>query len=243
MNAHPVWWDAIWNLTHVVQRGQPFLPPPHTSAYDVLRQDPDAQNLFDLFMSRRSAPVAYALGEWAATAAVPDGATFVDVGGGRGTLLAALLTALPTCRGVLLDRPVVIAQARTYLADHNVADRCEMSGGDFFAAIPQGGHTYVLGSVLHNLGDAAALHLLQLIRAAMTDGSAQLLCVDVLLPDGPQPHVGLGLLLRMMSLFPGGHERTITEYVALLHKAGFAVAATSSLPHGLSLVVARPTLS
>ncbi|GAA3021765.1 methyltransferase [Streptosporangium longisporum] len=247
MGGDPVWWEAMWNLSAAVRTGRPSLPPPYRSGYDYLADDPGAQHLFDRFMTHRSAPIAERLGAWATPENVPDGSVVVDVGGGRGTLLAAVLTRRATCRGVLLERDVVVPQARAYLAGHGVADRCELIAGDFFTDLPAGHEVYLLGSVLHNWGDADALRLLRGVRAAMSDagGRARLVCVDALPPDPPwAAATGNALLhgfnLRMMSLFPRGHERTATEYAVLLREAGFAVSSTAALPHGLTLVTAVP---
>ncbi|WP_329431272.1 methyltransferase (plasmid) [Streptosporangium sp. NBC_01495] len=247
MCADPVWWEAMWHLVTVVRTGKPCLPYPYQSGYAYLAADPDAQNLFDRFMVHRSAPVADQLGAWATTATVPDGSTIVDVGGGRGTLLAAILARRSSCRGVLLERDVVLPQARTYLIDRNVADRCQLIAGDFFTDLPPGHATYLLGSVVHNWGDLDASRLLGAAYSAMssTPGPAQLVCVEALLPDESQPIIGhnhllYGYILRMMSLFPQGHERTVTEYTALLGEAGFEISSTTALPHGLSLIIAVP---
>ncbi|WP_433358881.1 methyltransferase [Streptosporangium sp. CA-115845] len=238
MCGHPVWWGAMWHLDTVVGTGQPYLAP-GTSAYDVIGGDPVAQSVFDRFMTCRSAPIAEALRIWAATAAIEPGSVIVDVGGGRGTLLAALLEELPGCRGVLLERSVVLPAARTYLADHQMSGRCEVVGGDFFAQVPSG-DVHLLGSVLHNWSDKDAVAILNGIRGATT-GTGRLVIVEYVLPNGPEPHSGYGMDLRGMGLFAGGRERTAAEFTTLLTEAGFTLLAACSLPHGLTRMIAVPT--
>src|SRR5581483_2436092 len=57
--------------------------------------------------------------------------TLVDVGGGHGLLLATILEANPSLRGVLFELPFMLEGARTALAERGVADRCEIAVGDF----------------------------------------------------------------------------------------------------------------
>lgn len=68
----------------------------------------------------------------------------VDVGGGDGTLIAAILRANSHLRGVLFDLPDVVARARANLAAAGVVDRCATIGGSFFDAVPSGGDLYLL---------------------------------------------------------------------------------------------------
>ena len=83
-------------------------------------------------------------------------ATVVDVGGGQGRLLAALLAATPQMRGVVVDRPEVLAAAEPVLTAVGVSDRCELAAADFFETVPEGGDVYVLAQILHDWPDADA---------------------------------------------------------------------------------------
>ena len=80
----------------------------------------------------------------------------VDVGGGQGGLLAAILQANPTVRGVLFDLPAALARADSALAGGGGGDRCEVVGGSFFEAVPEGGDVYILKSVIHDWDDDRA---------------------------------------------------------------------------------------
>ena len=86
--------------------------------------------------------------------------TVVDVGGGNGAFLAAILARHPATRGVLFDQPHVVAGAPPVLAAAGVADRCEVVGGSFFEAVPAGGDAYVLKSILHDWEDADCVRIL-----------------------------------------------------------------------------------
>ena len=81
--------------------------------------------------------------------------TVVDVGGGYGALLSAILHLTPGLRGVLFDRPEVVEGAKASLASAGVLDRCEVVGGDMFAEIPRGGDAYVFSRVIHDWDDGS----------------------------------------------------------------------------------------
>src|SRR5262249_35555921 len=79
--------------------------------------------------------------------------TVVDVGGGQGALLAEILKTYSHLRGILCDRPVVVAGARDVLEAQGVADRCDIAGGNFLEAVPAGGDAYILKWVISDLPD------------------------------------------------------------------------------------------
>src|SRR5205085_724103 len=76
----------------------------------------------------------------------------VDVGGGHCALLARVLAASPKTRGVLYDLPNVVAGAEALRAPE-IAERCEMVGGDFFESVPADGDAYILSRVIHDWDD------------------------------------------------------------------------------------------
>jgi SAM-dependent methyltransferase len=146
----------------------------------------------------------------------------VDIGGGGGLLLAAILRAAPGLRGVLVDRAEVVAGARRRLDAAGVGDRAECVAGDFFEALPAGGDAYVLSRVVHDWGDAEARRILETWRAAVPPGG-RLLLVEALLPElaRDQP-AAIRMDVHMLVLF-GAMERTEAQYRRLLAAAGFEV--------------------
>lgn len=141
----------------------------------------------------------------------------VDVGGGNGTMLANILSAHPLARGILFDQPHVASQKR--LAAAGVADRCEVVGGDFFEAVPDGGDAYILGTVIHDWNDNDAIAILKTCRKAMSI-SAKLLLIERIVGP-PNEDARTKFLDLTMLVIPGGHERTQEEYSSLLEAAGF----------------------
>jgi len=161
------------------------------------------------------------------TAAVLDAYDFsgidklVDVGGGNGSKLAAILRRYPSLRGLLYDLPHVVERARPQLQAAGVADRCETVGGNFFENVPNGGDAYLMRHIIHDWNDEQSLTILRNIHRAMVD-DGRLLLVESVIPPGNEPFGAKFLDLTMM-LIPGGKERTEVEYRALYEAAGFTL--------------------
>lgn len=150
----------------------------------------------------------------------------VDVGGGTGELLAAVLTANSLLRGILFDLPNVVAHAWTVFADNGVTDRVQTTAGSFFETVPAGGNTYLLKTVIHDWDDTRAIAILANCRKSMNAGD-KLLIIERELPEiGELGRTAEALLLdlEMLVMTPGGRERTRREYARLLFETGFELA-------------------
>ena len=141
------------HLLHSVQTGRPAFERVHgADFFTFLAREPAATAVFDAAMTSRSVQ------ENDAIAAVCDFSglrTIIDVGGGYGSLLAAILRANPGLRGVLFDRPQPVAEARHRLGAAGLGVRCEVVAGDFFVSVPAGGDAYILKRVIHDWGRRA----------------------------------------------------------------------------------------
>jgi hypothetical protein len=166
----------------------------------------------------------------------------IDVGGGHGELLVAILQAHPQACGVLFDVPRVIEQGRQHLAHAGLAHRCECMAGDFFEAMPGGGDAYVLKWILHNWNDEQSTIILDNCRRAMPAGAKLLLveriipeCLGVSAADQAYARGDLNMLSQTAA-----KERTEAEFRAVLTSAGFHL--TKIVPAGgnLSIMVATP---
>ena len=144
----------------------------------------------------------------------------VDVGGGSGVLLTAILHAAPDLRGVLFDRPAVVDAARPAIDLAGVGDRCETVGGDFFVSLPPGADAYLLSRVLHDWDDMAALDILGSCHRAMgPDGTV--LVVEAVLPERAEENPAAIRMDLHMLMLTTGRERTRAEFERLLEGAGF----------------------
>jgi O-methyltransferase domain len=234
-NADPEIWGGFGELTETVRSGQaPFLLR-NGNTYSYLADKPDLSAVFDQLMEANLEPLAASL----ARSGVFHGAgTVVDVGGGKGAFLAAILQASPGTRGILLDLERVVPAAREYLGASGVADRCEFVAGDFFTTMPAGADAYFVAHVIHNWDDERAVALLRQIRAAIP-GHGRLLILEQPLPDDDRPHLGKDLDIRMLTL-QYGRERSYAEYSGLLAAAGFAAGEVIQLHRDEGLITASP---
>ena len=207
--------------------------------WETLSRYPEELAVFNAAMARRAGLQARTVRAACDLAGIR---TVVDVGGGKGGLLAVLLQEEPGLRGVLADRAEVVAEAAEILERAGVADRCEVRAADFFVEVPSGGDAYVLSNILHDWPDEECRRILATVRAAMTPGDRLWVLERVLDPDPPRPAAGqadLHLLdLHMLVLF-GARERTRSEYAALLAGAGFTTPVVHSPSPDFDVVEAR----
>ena len=234
--GHPTMWGTWQHLRHSVATGEPAFRHLHgVDAWAYREQHPDAGAVFDAAMTsgtlqRRDAVVAgYDF----------SGArTVVDVAGGHGALLAAVLAANPQARGVLFDQPHVVAGAAPLLREAGVADRCEVVGGSFFEAVPEGGDVYLLKIILHDWDDAQATAILRTCRRAMPE-TARVVVVERVLAPGNAPDPAKLVDLTMLVMV-GGRERTAAEFATLYQAAGFRLTRVLPTTAGVSLIEGQP---
>jgi hypothetical protein len=206
-------------------------------AFEYLKTDPETARLFDDAMTGMSALVgpvvagAYDFGKWG---------SLMDVGGGSGILLAAILKAHPGLRGVLADLPHTIERAahRGFLGGE-LASRSAMQPCDFFHEVPPGCRAYLMKHVIHDWDDERAHNILANCRRAVPKDGAVLL-VEWALPEGNAPSAGKFADVVMM-LMTGGKERTVEEYRHLLGEAGFSLNQVISTESGLNIIEALPS--
>jgi SAM-dependent methyltransferase len=159
--------------------------------------------------------------------------TIVDVGGGRGELLAAILAAHPGTRGRLVDlEPTAAEAARTFDA-HRLGDRAEAVAGSFFDPLPAGAGAYLLSDILHDWDDEHAHRILaRCAEAARPDG--RILVVE---PVGGR-RAGTDMDLAMLVIF-GGRERRVEEFRGLAAAHGLVLDAVTDVSDGRSLLEFR----
>jgi hypothetical protein len=163
--------------------------------------------------------------------------TLVDVGGGHGALLTAILKQHPKVRGVVFDQPHVVEGARKRIAEEGLAGRCEAVGGSFFESVPAGADACLMKFILHDWSDAQCGRILANVRRALpADG--RLLVVELVLPAGNEPSLGKWMDLNMLAM-TGGQERTEAEFAALFAASGFELVKVHPTESPLSIVEGR----
>ncbi|MBR1130300.1 methyltransferase [Bradyrhizobium iriomotense] len=227
----PYYWQAWGHLLHSVETGEnAFKSLNGQGVWQFRAEHPEHGATFDRAMTEHSR------GSAEAVIRAYDFSPFghvVDVGGGQGLLLSAILRAHPRVRGTLFDQPTVVTRARAVLTESGVIERCDIVGGSFFEAVPGGGDAYVMRVVIHDWEDEEAVAILKACRRAMGQTAKLLLIERLVAPPNEMPATKFSDLNMLVS--PGGRERTREEFSDLFARSGFAL--TAVLPAGLHNVI------
>jgi SAM-dependent methyltransferase len=149
-----------------------------------------------------------------------DISLLVDIGGGEGTFLNALVRANPTMRGILFERPEVIQDVRARPEDFGLDDRIDLLGGDFFFEVPPA-DAYVLRNIIHDWSDEESAGILANCRLALRAGG-RVLVIEQVMPEWNQwSSLKLGDLEMM--LLTHGRERTEDEFRSLFAAGGLSL--------------------
>jgi hypothetical protein len=221
-----------WNqFVDSVQTGEPAFDRAYgRTPWDYFRDHPEDGELMNAAMTAISSQLVTPVVE------AYDFSRFgmvVDIGGGHGALLTAILTANPKTRGVLYDLPHVIAGAEPKIAAAGLGDCCECVAGDFFESVPPGGDAYLLSNIIHDWDDDRCVRILANCRTAMA-GNGRVLLGEWVLPDHPDddgPSLPAWADLEMLAMTSGGRQRTEAELDQLFRRAGLR----------LSRIVPTPT--
>lgn len=229
-------YQAFAGLEFSVLNGRPAFEHHYgMEFFEYLNEHPEVGNLFDEMMSMHT----QALAPWVAKRDFSWANNVVDVGGGRGELLLAILQAHPSLHGVLIDQPRAIAYARRSVQAQGLTERCTTVCGNIFESLPRGADVYLLKSVIHGFNDTAAMRLLKNCRDAMDTG-AKLFLLELVIPPGNDPFPGkLMDLLMLVGCY--GRERNAQDFHALLHDSRFDLTSIVPSKYGYSLVEGTAT--
>ncbi|HEY1839093.1 MAG TPA: methyltransferase [Mycobacterium sp.] len=222
-------------LADSIRSGTSVVPVLHgKESFDYFAEDPGHAELFNRTMASISELTDASVVAGYDFSGYP---TIVDVGGGHGSLLAAVLAVTPGSRGVLYDLPTVVSSAQKILCQNDVANRVRIEAGSFFDSIPDGGDAYLLKNIVHDWPDEKAVQILRNVRAAAGPRAAVLL-VELVIPDHDRDFPGKWADLEML-LNLAARERTALEYRNLLSQAGFRLTRVVQTASPLSVVEAR----
>lgn len=222
-------------LDHTLRTGKPAFDQAHgKSAWEYFAEHPEEGARFDASqraVTRREARALVPAYDWGIFR------TVVDIAGGTGEFVSAILSAFPSLRGTIFDQPHVVTGVPSVLAEHGVEQRCEVVGGSYLEWVPPGADAYTAKRALYSMHDEEAGRMLRVVRAAMKADS-KLLLIEPVVDPGNAFNWGklYDLLLLTMS---GGGSRTREQLQALLHDADLElvrVIPTRSLP----IIESRP---
>jgi hypothetical protein len=236
-NGQEIMWRPWGELLYSVKTGKSAFDHVFgTTVFDDAATHPDAGAALNDAMTAFSAIDSAALAEAYDYSGI---GTLVDVGGGHGLLLTALLRANSRLRGILFDRPHVVQGAVDRFRREGLADRSAVVGGDFFDAVPDGGDAYAMKFIIHDWDDDRAIRILRNCRRVMRDGT-RLLVVERVLSAGDQPDFGKLSDLQMLVFAPSGRERTEADFRALYDAAGFRLTHVVPTTSPLSVIEGVP---
>ena len=227
---------AIGALLHSVRTGEPSFDHVHGRTWwEHLAANPEQGTVFSDAMGDLSRQLHAAAVE---TYDLSGVRRLVDIGGGKGYLVATILRRYPEMTAIVYDQPSTVAKAGPVLAEAGVADRVEVVGGDFFSSVPEGGDAYLLSMILHDWDDEQSTTILTNIRRAM-DPDGRVLVIDAVLPEDDSPHDGKLRDIIMLALHPG-RERTEAEFADLFERSGLRHKETNAVTGSTGLLVAVP---
>ncbi|HWL46391.1 MAG TPA: methyltransferase [Sphingomonadaceae bacterium] len=228
-------WQSLGTIGDTLETGRPGMS---TDPADFARMqaDPERAAVFNRAMAEQSLVV----GEAVARAYDFSGfKTIMDVGGGYGAMLAAILGRYPALTGWSFDMAVIEEAARAWLAERGLGARAGFRGGSFFEAVPAGADCLVLKYILHDWDDDHSRTILGHCRAALAPDGVVLI-VERILPEIVGPADEAAVRGDIVMLTVGGRERTEREYRALLGATGLAVRAVIPAGEGFSIIEAVP---
>ena len=233
-------WPAWGQLAEAVRKGAP--PPgikhgPH--GFAELNDEPEQAAIFNQSMVDGSGRI----GQLAAQAY--DFSQFncvMDVGGGYGAVLAALLEKYPKLSGLILDLPHAEQGAKAYLDAQGVGSRARYMTGSFFDEIPPDADCYVLKFIIHDWNDDYAAKIMARVGAAARQSHGTVILVERPLPEHVETredHAGACQGDLTMMLWDG-KERTLADYRALFSAAGLTLSLAVPIGEGFSVIEGRP---
>ena len=225
----------MWSsLVHSIETGtEAYTKQYGMPLFAYYQQNPQAAEVFNNAMTALSALEQAAIVEAYDFTGIKK---LVDVAGGCGSQLAAILQAYPQMEGMLIDQPDVITSASDFLTKQEVSDRTQLIAGNFFEGVPPGGDAYLLKHIIHDWEDPEALKILQNCYKVMPEGG-RLLIIEQIIPPGNQPSPAKFWDLTML-IVCGGKERTAQEYRQLLKAANFELKSIFSTKSDASIIEA-----
>jgi hypothetical protein len=235
-------WSTWARLSDSIRSGQPGFPAAHGKDLwtHFAEDEPAAGTLFQQAMTDFARQTDAALADALAPVLdrpVPDragGSTVVDVGGGNGNLLAAVLDRHPGVDAVLLESEATL---RTLGADPRtaaLADRFRLHAGDALRALDCPADVYLLKQVVHLFDDDTAVRILRNCAAAARPG-ARVVVIERVLGAGPEAAFTALIDLHMF-LVLGGRERTEAEFAGLFARAGLRFSHATPVVAGMHLI-------
>jgi len=213
-------WELLKELDYSVKTGKNSAEKVlGMSVFEYLDKNPDRNEIFNRSMSSSSD---------IASAAIISAYNFsgfkniIDIGGGQGYLLSAILSKNTLAQGIVFDLPNAVSGTMENFEKFDVVDRAQAKPGDFFAEVPKGGDVYILKSILHDWEDNDCVRILKNIHSAINE-NGKLLVVEFIIENNNKPSISKMSDIQMLVSTKGGRERTVQEFKEIFTEAGFNI--------------------
>jgi hypothetical protein len=209
-------WNMFEELDHVVKTGenaaQKILG---MDVFEYLEKNPDKNEIYNHAMTNSSLMLSYAiLSEYNFS----KSKSIIDIGGGQGVLLAMILHKNKNATGKIFDLPHVAKDVEKIAKQYNVSDRMNAISGNFFEKIPDGGDTYMLKSIIHNLSDDRCVTILKDIKSVLPK-NGKILIIEPIIENNNNYSFAKLYDIQMLVGRNGGKERTKDEFIELINKS------------------------
>ncbi len=227
---------SFGEILYSIETGQPARARLFGKPWEYLREHPELARVFDDAMTELTALAAPSI---AAAYDFDAWGSVMDVGGGNGLLLAAVLKAHLGLRGVLADQPHVLENARQRgFLGGDLEVRSLMHPCDFFREVPSGCRAYFMKNVIVDWSDQQAHTILANCRRAVPADGVLLLIEPVAGEGNLSPRVTFGDLA--MLVVTGGKVRSVHEHRELMEGAGYRLNQVIPAAPDLSIIEAFP---
>jgi len=161
----------------------------------------------------------------------------IDIGGGHGTFLKAILESNPDSRGTIFDLEETLASVNL---DESFTEKIFLQSGNFFQAISTDGDLYTLKNVLHNWPEEKVRLIMTNLHQAIINSADALkkkvLVIEHLMSDDTNTQSIAPWMDMNFFILVGGQERTLQEYTDLFADCGFDVTNVLLTKTGRSII-------
>lgn len=231
LSTGSVFYKAFDEFLYSVKSGQGGFTKAHgMPVFEYLTNNPDQGKIFDRMMTDFHGDE---------TKPMVDNYDFsvfkkvVDIGGGNGGVISAVLNKNKGLSGVLFDIPEVINRSRESINSKGLSDRCSLDAGNFFESVSKGGDVYILRHIIHDWSDEDSITILSNCRIAMNP-RGKILVVEAVIPEGNKPNPFKWLDLTMLMI--GGKERTKSQFEHIFSKSGLKLTQVIPVTENLSII-------
>lgn len=128
----------------------------------------------------------------------------------------------PHIQCTTFDLPAVAPLAKKKIADFNLTDRIQVSGGDFLTDEIPKAEVIVSGNIVHGLNEETKQQFIQKVFDALPDGGAFIAIENIIDNERRQNTFGLLMSLNMLIENGDAFDYTLNDFERWARAAGFS---------------------